>query len=139
MENKKRKEDTSIAKKVIFLVIFSGLIVSIIGTSLSLRRDYLEFKQNLRERFANVEKTNLEALGRALFYEDDSQLESQVKGILATPDFIYVQIKSFADEKGQIRVKAGKMEVGATITHVTDILVPLEERDENKPAERLVK
>ena len=73
MESRKRKEDTSIAKKVIFLVIFSGLIVSIIGTSLSLRRDYLEFKQNLRERFANVEKTNLEALGRALFYEDDSQ------------------------------------------------------------------
>ena len=137
MEIKKRKEDTSIAKKVIFLVIFSGLIVSIIGTSLSLRRDYLEFKKNLRERFANVEKTNLEALGRALFYEDDSQLDSQIKGILATPDFIYVHVKSFADEKGEIRVKAGKMEAGATITDVTDILVPEEERDANKPAEKI--
>ena len=42
------------------------------------------------------------------------------------------------DEKGQIMVKAGKMEVGATITHVTDILVPLEERDENTPAEKIV-
>ena len=79
MESKKRKEDTSIAKKVIFLVIFSGLIVSIIGTSLSLRRDYLEFKKNLRERFENVSSKVVEAFDPILRSHRDQIMSEYFK------------------------------------------------------------
>ena len=101
--NKPQKENTSIAKKVILYVVISGLLVAIAGTFLSLRRDYTKFKKNLESSFKNVEKTYLDSLATSLYSEDNEQVENILKGILGTPDFIYVQIAGVEEEEKEIK------------------------------------
>jgi len=126
------KENTSIAKKVIFYVIFSGIFVAFIGTTLSLRRDYNKFKKNLTLSFKNVEKTYLETLATSLYSEDNDQVKNILKGILSTPDFIYVEISGVDDESDEIKFKIGELKDEANLSHSAFILMPEEERDEDE-------
>ena len=130
--NKPQKENTSIAKKVILYVVISGLLVAIAGTFLSLRRDYTKFKKNLESSFKNVEKTYLETLATSLYSEDNEQVGNILKGILGTPDFIYVQISGVEEEEKEIKFKVGEIKGEANLSHSADILLPKEERDEDE-------
>ena len=99
-------KDTSIANKIIVIIVFSSLIVAVIGTSISLTRDYKKYKQDIRKRFVEIEKTMLPPLASALYSEDTGQIKNGINGILNAPDVVYVEVRNPDEE--EIAYKNGK-------------------------------
>ena len=83
---------TTIARKLIILFVFLSLIIATIGTTISLSRDFQNYKVQVKERFKQIEGTILPGLGAALFNEDDDQIKKSISGILNTKDMVYLEI-----------------------------------------------
>ena len=82
---------TTIARKLIIL-LFLSLIIATIGTTISLSREYQNYKIQVKERFKQMKKQFFQALGAALFNEDDDQIKTSISGILNTKDMVYLEI-----------------------------------------------
>ena len=83
---------TTIARKLIIYFVFLSLIIATIGTTISLYRDFQNYRIQVKERFKQIERTILPALGAALFNEDDEQIKQSIEGILNTKDMVYLEI-----------------------------------------------
>ena len=83
---------TTIARKLIILFVFLSLIIATIGTTISLFREFQNYKIQVKERFKQIERTILPGLGAALFNEDDDQIKKGISGVLNTRDMVYLEI-----------------------------------------------
>ena len=99
-------KSTSIANKIIFFIVFSSLLVAVIGTSISLNRDFEKYKKDIKKRFLEIEKTMLPPLASALYSEDTGQIKNGINGILNAPDIVYVEVRNPDEE--EIAYKNGK-------------------------------
>ena len=99
-------KNSSIANKIIFFIILSSLTVAVIGTSISLNRDFEKYKKDIQARFLDIEKSLLPPLSSALYSEDTGQIKNGINGILKMPDIVYVEIRN--PEEEEIAYKSGK-------------------------------
>ena len=83
---------TTIAKKLTVYFVFLSLVIGTFGTTISLFRDYQNYKKQIKERFKQIQETILPALGSALYNEDDDQIKQSIDGILNTKDMVYIEI-----------------------------------------------
>ena len=89
---------TTIAKKLTVYFVFLSLLIGTIGTTISLFRDYQNYKKQITKRFKQIQETILPALGSALFNEDDDQIKQSIEGILNTEDMVYLEIYRVYEE-----------------------------------------
>ena len=91
-------KSSSIANKIILFIILSSLAVAVIGTSISLNRDFAKYKKDIQSRFLSVEKSFVRPLASALYSEDTNQIKNSINGILNFPDIVYVEIRNPEEE-----------------------------------------
>ena len=102
-----KNKDTSIANRIILYIIVACFSVAVVGTFISLNRDFEEYKNDIGKRLVEIEKTLLPPLISALYFEDNDLIKSGVEGIFNVPNVIYVEIKK---PKGAIIFKKGKFQ-----------------------------
>ncbi len=130
---------TTIARKLIILFVFLSLIIATIGTTISLFREFQNYKIQVKERFKQIERTILPGLGAALFNEDDDQIKKGISGVLNTRDMVYLEI--FRAYEGVLEkepeFKKGKPQELNSISKKLDIMFIEEGSDEKSTGEKV--
>ena len=88
-----QKQDTSIANRIIVYIIVACFSVAIIGTFISLSRDFEEYKNDIGKRIVEIEKTLLPPLVSAVYFEDNDLIRSGIEGIFNVPNVVYVEVR----------------------------------------------
>lgn len=99
-----KKKDTSIANRIIIHIIVACFSVAIIGTFISLNRDFKEYKNDIGKRIVEIERTLLPPLISAVYFEDNDLIKSGIEGIFNVPNVIYVEVRK---PKGSIIFSKG--------------------------------
>ena len=102
-----KKKDTSIANRIIAYIIVACFSVAIIGTFISLNRDFEEYKNDIGKRIVEIEKTLLPPLVSAVYFEDNDLIRSGIEGIFNVPNVVYVEVRK---PKGSIIFSKGSFQ-----------------------------
>ena len=111
---------TTIAKKLTVYFVFLSLGIGTFGTTISLFRDYQNYKKKIKERVNQIQETILPALGSALYNEDDDQIKQSIDGILNTKDMVYIEISRVYEKviEKEPSFKKGKFQKLNTTTYL---------------------
>ena len=78
------KKDTSIAKKITFFVILSNILVGSIVMLSSIRMNQDILTKKWDALFHIIKNSSADALGETIFKENETQMESLLKGIFSS-------------------------------------------------------
>ncbi|WP_448546587.1 response regulator [Thalassotalea fusca] len=82
----------SLAKQLLFWILLSSSLLTLIITSIHLYIDYTNDMSAIDERLYQVEKSYLPTISSALWVEDEHQISIQMEGILNLPEVVLVQL-----------------------------------------------
>lgn len=83
----------SIGKQLIFWILLTSSIITLLITATHLYVDYRSDVSAINERLEQIEVSYLQTISSSLWVEDTQQLEVQLLGIKNLPDVIYVHLR----------------------------------------------
>ena len=94
-----RKQETSIAKKIILFVIITNTFVAALLMILSVQRETNNQKKVLADLINNIKTSSLDGLAGFVYEEDDGQVVKNLTGAYKlTPDFLFIHLVLVDDE-----------------------------------------
>ena len=94
-----RIRSTGLGRKLLFWIIISSSVITLLLTVIHLYFDYTVDREILNQRFQEVEQSHLPHLIANLWLSNDDAVTSQLDGINGLPDFVLTKL---LDEKGQL-------------------------------------
>ena len=94
--------NVSVARKIIVYFILSSFAIAMIGTTVSLIRDFNLYKKAIKERFNEIESSLIPSLATSLYVEDLPQIKNNLDGILSVQDMSYLEVTLDDDPEGEI-------------------------------------
>ena len=109
--------NVSVARKIIVYFILSSFAIAMIGTTVSLIRDFNLYKKAIKERFNEIESSHIPSLATSLYVEDLPQIKNNLDGILSVQDMSYLEVSLDDDPKDEIAFKRGEKNKGNVLNH----------------------
>ncbi|MEE2742599.1 MAG: Hpt domain-containing protein, partial [Bdellovibrionota bacterium] len=100
-------KNVSVARKIIIYFILSSFVISMIGMTFSLFRDFIQYQKEIKERFKMIKKSHMPSLATSLYTENLPQIKNIISGILSVQDMVYLEIKLDDDEGDKVAYKGG--------------------------------
>ena len=94
----------SLAKQLLFWILLSSSILTLVITCLHFYVDYRNDISAIDARLNQIETSYIPTIGSALWVEDETQLEVQITGIKNLPEVILVQLS----QDGVLRIQRGE-------------------------------
>ena len=88
-----------------------------IGTSISLYRDFNEYKKAIKKRFREIESSHMPSLATSLYTEDEPQIKNNISGILSVQDMSYLEVKLDDDDDGKRVLRKGEKKEVNILSH----------------------
>ncbi len=109
--------NVSVARKIIVYFILSSFAIAMIGTTVSLIRDFNLYKIAIKERFNEIESSHIPSLATSLYVEDLPQIKNNLDGILSVQDMSYLEVTLDDDPEDEIAFKRGEKNKGNVLNH----------------------
>ena len=87
------KKKSSIATKMIVLIVFVTVFVASVASSIILRQDYVKEMKRVEERMEDIKKSLMPPLALSIYNMDDKQITQGLKGILNVPGIVEVRVR----------------------------------------------
>ena len=87
------KKKSSIATKMIVLIVFVTVFVASVASSIILRQDYVKEMKRVEERMEDIKKSLMPPLALSIYNMDDKQVTQGLKGILNVSGIVEVRVR----------------------------------------------
>lgn len=113
-----KRSTSRIAKRLVLLLVLFSSVITVATTLLQLVTDYRRDLSNIKGSIRLIDTSYLETITNSLWTFDDTQVSSQLDGLLRLPDMKYVAIAV----NGDVRWSRGELPSGDTVTKTFPIV-----------------
>ena len=93
------KNKSSIAIKMIPLILLVTLLVALFTFTIIIKQDYQEGIKEVENSLYDIQRSLLRPLALSLFYEDQEQVLEALKGIFKIPSVVELRVKLIGENK----------------------------------------
>jgi signal transduction histidine kinase len=114
--------------RLLGFILLVSVVLTLISTALQLLLEYRWNVSAIEERMAQVEVSQAESLANSLWSFDETQLETQMKGLLQLPDIQFLELETSYGERytaGTPFGQAGTLTHSFVLRHVDETVVEL--------------
>ena len=115
----------SVVLRLLAIVLLFSCAVTVLLTALQLYRDYERGVKQIETRLVDIDKSNRDSLGEALWQLNRTELQLQLNGILRLADMCAAEIRETGSSAAPMVVSAGKPATGAVISREFPIFYPV--------------
>ena len=84
--------DNPLGRRVLLWIVACSTILAILSTGVQLALDYRADRQQLQQRFAEIEQAYLDSIAVAVWNIDQAQMRAQLNGIRRLPDIVHARL-----------------------------------------------
>jgi signal transduction histidine kinase/DNA-binding NarL/FixJ family response regulator len=111
----------SVMLRLLATVLAFSCVITLILTGVQLYRDYERGLAQIENRLADIDRSNRDSLGEALWRLDQPQLKLELEGMLRLPDIRAAEVREWPASPSAMVVSAGERKSGMTIAREVPI------------------
>ena len=91
--NMDQKKKSSVGRKLILFFLFSAILISSLGISLSFYQDYAFYNSKVKKSFDRIDQFIIPEITKSLTKEDFSGVHSILNTLLSGQDYSYISLR----------------------------------------------
>ena len=95
-----------LGRRVLWWIVACSTILATLSTGVQLAVDYHADRQQVQQRFAEIEQAYLDSIAVAVWNIDETQMRAQLNGIRRLPDIVHARL---ADARGRTLDEVGEV------------------------------
>jgi len=98
--------DNPLGRRVLLWIVACSTILATLSTGVQLAVDYRADRQQMQQRFAEIEQAYLDSIAVAVWNIDQAQMRAQLNGIRRLPDIVHARL---VDARGRTLDQVGQV------------------------------